>query len=80
MSEESSYRTVPYVTSVSLLSQTNVLYRTVPYRTVHNSIYQVDFPCCFMRAAVVFLHYPWNNQVFYYGTVQYSVLLYRTVG
>jgi len=47
------------------------------YFTVPNSIYQVDFPYSFMRPIVVFYHYPWNNQVFYYGTVHYINVLYR---
>ena len=62
-------------------------YHKQTYCTVHYSICQVDFPYgtvhylfCFMRPVVVFYHYPWNNQVFYYGTVQYSIALYRTVG
>ena len=64
-----------------LLSQADVLYRTqlnlssrfpVRYGTVH-------YLFCFMRPVVVFYHYPWNNQVFYYGTgtgtVPYSTVL-----
>ena len=89
------YRTVRYCTRsqichvVGFQQVTKVnpsCYHKQTYCTVHYSICQVDFPYgtvhylfCFMRPVVVFYHYPWNNQVFYYGTVPYITLLYDTI-
>ena len=61
-----------------LLSQTNVLYRTLLNMSsrfpVRYDTCTVQYMLCFMRLVVVFHYYPWNSRVFYYGTVPYSTV------
>jgi len=68
--------------SFLFISQTHVLYRTLLNLSSRFPVRYgtVQYMVCFIRPVVVFHYYIWNNQVFYYGTIQYSIVLYRTVG
>ncbi len=40
-------------------------------------IYKVDFPYYFIRPNLVLHNYPCENQIFYYGTAECNIVLYR---